>query len=361
MLSLYPPVIDELERRFPAHELPSPVAEGVLDAPLWRNAASPRTTAPHWLARQSRSSLLVAAGQLDGARPGLAVLATARSADGQVRELRTHIETADLVSARISLPASLAAPDAGNWRVVPQEPPADAVLRVSGEVGAIAGLNLEFPASIAPVLEGAADLRIERRGHGFAVMTAAGAEIALDNQAALNRYLGSAATLKWLDQLVARAHGHRIDGFSVEVLSLAGDGQALRAQPVQGAMGDAPWLAAGEQAAVEVSNLSGRSVDLLIMGVDARGQVYPIYPPSSAETNRFESGRPARPSGKRFVLPAPLMRPGGRLLVLAAPARALSAPRLFGAAPVHEPADGLVRGQAAALPEGAVHAASLHW
>ncbi|MFS2168445.1 caspase family protein, partial [Variovorax sp. Varisp62] len=37
VLALYPSVIDELAQRFPTRELPSPVAEGNLDAPLFAN------------------------------------------------------------------------------------------------------------------------------------------------------------------------------------------------------------------------------------------------------------------------------------------------------------------------------------
>ncbi len=52
VLALYPPVIEELEARFPERELPSPVAEGNLDVPLFANSLQPLSTRPAWPARR---------------------------------------------------------------------------------------------------------------------------------------------------------------------------------------------------------------------------------------------------------------------------------------------------------------------
>ncbi|RYY69348.1 MAG: caspase family protein, partial [Comamonadaceae bacterium] len=66
VLTLYPPVIDELAQRFPTRELPSPVAEGNLDAPLFANSPRAASTRPVWRGQRAGATLAVMAGQLDG-------------------------------------------------------------------------------------------------------------------------------------------------------------------------------------------------------------------------------------------------------------------------------------------------------
>ena len=95
VLSVYPPVIDELAQRFPTRELPSPVAEGNLDAPLFANRAQAASTRPVWRAQRSGDTLTLQAGQLDGLvaqhpQRGLATKddGTLRSAQGTLAHLR---------------------------------------------------------------------------------------------------------------------------------------------------------------------------------------------------------------------------------------------------------------------------------
>jgi hypothetical protein len=81
-----------------------------------------------------------------------------------------------------------------------------------------------------------------------------------------------------------------------------------------------------------VRNTSGRSLDLVVAGIDARGALQPVYPDASGETNRFKRGTPEQPAGKRFELPWLDAAGDARLLVMAVPATPFSAPRLFGVA-----------------------------
>ncbi|RZL92746.1 MAG: caspase family protein, partial [Variovorax sp.] len=52
VLTLYPPVVEELAQRFPSRELPSPVAEGNLDAALFANSPRAVSTRPVWRAQR---------------------------------------------------------------------------------------------------------------------------------------------------------------------------------------------------------------------------------------------------------------------------------------------------------------------
>ncbi len=94
-----------------------------------------------------------------------------------------------------------------------------------------------------------------------------------------------------------------------------------------------PSPRAGERLRLNVRNTSGRSLDLVIAGIDARGNLQSVYPDELVgETNRFKRGTPDQPSVKRFDLPWLDAAGDARLLVMAVPATPYSAPRLFGVA-----------------------------
>ncbi|WP_423459007.1 hypothetical protein [Ottowia sp. VDI28] len=360
VLNLYPPVIEELEKRFPTRELPSPVAEGALDAPLLTNAAPTLTTSPQWPAQRSGAKLTIPAGELDGLEQGLIVRVGAQSPDGRISYAQGQVNSLDPGLAQVEVPAALAAlPAATSWVVSPREMPRGATLRASGAIDAVGALSLEYPASVELSNAAPGDLRIERAGKGFQVSSPSNVNVSLASKEQLSAYLQSAATFHWLDRLIGLAGDSRVEGFSAELQLLEGD-RVLRTGP----LGGEPLAlrpSAGQRVAIEALNQSGASVDLRIVGIDARGRRYDIYPASGAEANRFEAGNRERPARKRFELPAALTQPGGRVVVIAAPARPFSSPRLFGVAPVADLADVRVRGQITPPRERQMLAVSARW
>lgn len=360
ILNLYPPVIEELEQRFPSRELPSPVAEGALDAPLLANTLPTLTTTPQWPAQRSGAKLTVPAGELDGLEPGLTVRIGAQSSDGKVSYAQGRMITVDPSHSQVEVPATLAAlPTATTWIVSPYEMPQSAMLRASGAIDAVEALSLEYPASLSLSNASPGDLRIERSAKGFRVTSPSNADVSLATREQLSAYLQSAATFHWLDRLIGLAGDNRVEGFSAQLQLLEGD-RVVRAAPLNGEPASLK-PAAGQRMAIEALNQSGASVDLRIVGLDARGRRYDIYPASSAETNRFESGNRERPARKRFELPAALTQPGSRVVVVAAPARPFTTPRLFGVAPVADLSDVRVRGQITPPRERQVFAVSARW
>lgn len=356
VINLYPPVIEELQQRFPTRELPSPIAEGALDAPLLSNTAPSLTTTPQWLAQRIGAKLTIPAGEFDGLEAGIAVRITAQSPGGRVSHAVARVLSSDASVSQVDVPPALASQHAGSsWIVSPQELPRSAVLRVSGAIDAVGGLSLEYPASIEFSNAEPGDLDIERADSRFKVQSALNAAIEFATKEQLGTFVQSAATFRWLDRLTELANSRRIEGFSANLHLMEGE-RLLRTVALQGAPSP-PQVAAGQRLAVEVLNQSGSSVDLRILGIDARGHRYDIYPASSAETNRFESGSRDRPARKRFELPSEISQSGGRIALVAAPARPITAPRLFGVSP------GLVRvrGQLTPPHERQVQAASLRW
>ncbi|MBY4595606.1 caspase family protein [bacterium BD-1] len=360
VINLYPPVIEELERRFPSRELPSPVAEGALDVPLLTNAAPSLTTAPQWLAQRIGAKLTIPAGELDGLEPGIAVRISVQSPSGRVSHAVARVINTDASVSQVNVPPALAAQHAGSsWIVSPQEMPRGAMLRVAGAIDAVGGISLEYPASIELSSGQPGDLHIERADSRFKVTSALNTAVEFSTKEQLGGFLQSAAVFRWLDRLTELASNRRIEGFSANLQLLEGE-RLLRTVPLQGAP-NPPRVATGQRLAVEVLNQSGSSVDLRIVGVDARGRRYDIYPTSSAETNRFESGSRDRPTRKSFELPAELSQSGGRIALVAAPARPITTPRLFGVSPSFDLTDVRVRGQLTAARERQVQAASLRW
>ncbi len=352
VLSLYPPVIDELEKRFPTRELPSPVAEGALDALVFSNAPAPASTRPVWPAQRAGASLVVRAGLLDGLEPGQAVRVVSVLPDGATRLADARVGAAEMDSARLDVPASLAtASGAAVWSVTPRSDPVEATLRVRAD-RLPDGLALEYPASIRLVPEGgSADVRLVESGAGgsgrlevlaaalYAGDTAPAAEPWPDTDT-LRRRLQSLAQVKWLTRLEALAADGAMDGFSA-VLELAQPGATPRSEPMAGRM-QLKLSAADGTSSLVVRNTSGQSVDLVVVAVDARGAVHTLYPKDSSATNRFERGTRQTPATKKLALPA---WGAGWLAVVASPAQAQSLPRLYGLQARDDGADVRVRGQ----------------
>ena len=374
VVSLYAPVINELEARYPQRELPSPVAEGNLDAPLFAASTAPQSTRPAWPARRAGSQLTLNVGQLDGLEPQQEVRVVATLADGTQRIGITRLEQVELASARTPVPAALAEQNsAALWAVSPVDDPPSVVLRVQAASGAgvPAGLSLAYPAGIRVLRSGDADVRIVDRG-GQAALEVLSPELAAladdsgkpyapPDAQALRQQLLALAQLKWFARLDQLAQGGRLDGFDAVVETWAGD-KLMRSTPAAEARSQ-PALAPGERSVLVVRNGSGQSVDLVVVGVEAGGAIRQVYPPAMSETNRFERGTREQPAHERFELPWLNAQRGGRLLVLAAPAAPFSAPRLFGASPPEATAlaDVRVRGALQPPQQRQVYSALVAW
>lgn len=337
VLEQYAPIVDELARRYPDRELPSPVMEGALDAPLFDDRGVAASTQPVWPARRDGDALQVAAGRLDGLTPGQALQLTAWLPSGVTREFTARADVVGLEATQLALsPTMRGAPEGVWWQVSAPEAPADLALRVHAPPGparqALQGLNLSYPASIGLTESAEAHWLISVRGTGFAVQTAGqGSVRTLPDAVSLRQFLSDQASLRWLQRLADLPQHQTIrplPGFRASLVSGpdslgAWREQALTAQPT----------APTGRAAVEIENSSGASVDLLIVGVTADLRLIPVFPSSLGETNRFERGDAATPARKRFALPPPLIEPGAALLVLATPARPRSPVRLYGFSP----------------------------
>lgn len=349
VLSLYPPVIDELAQRFPARELPSPVAEGNLDLPLFTNPAGAVTTRPLWPARRGGAMLALAAGQIDGLVPGQRVHVTAVLDDGAQREAEAELGDVGLDQSSLRVPDALqGVAGSALWRVQPVAGPAALALQVRAERPLPAGLSLAYPASILSGSDAAADVRVAPAGGGgwrlelLSPALGGPATVPVPDAPALRQRLETLARLKWLERLPALAQGGRVDGLEVQLERWQGS-ELLRADDAlsQAAL---PVPSEGQRIALNVHNTSGQSIDLAVIGIDAQGALRAVYPPDGAESNRFERGTREQPAAKRFDLPW-LAQPGAQLLVVAAPAAPYSGPRLFGAGPPEPVADLRVRGQ----------------
>ena len=371
VLALYPPVIEELEARFPERELPSPVAEGNLDLPLFANSLQPLSTRPVWSAQRVGDQLTLAVGRLDGLDPRQPVRVLATLADGTMRGAQTELSEITLGSARLDLPPTLAALTATTfWTVTPMDPPESIALRVRADKPLPAGMSLAWPAALRTVRDGDADVRWTDLGAAGqrlellspTLVSAAGTPMdTLPDATALRQRLQALAQLKWLLQLNALAGEGQLDGFDAQLEIREGE-RLVRSAPAREAGAKLQPLASTERAVLAVRNTSGQSLDLVIVALDARGAMQTVFPEESSETNRFERGTPQAPAAKRFELPA--LDGGARLLVLASPAAPWSAPRMFG---LHgQSADAVqaevrVRGLPQALKERQVYAALVRW
>ncbi|WP_240651379.1 MULTISPECIES: caspase family protein [unclassified Variovorax] len=339
VLALYPPVIDELAQRFPTRELPSPVAEGNLDAPLFANSGAPASTRPVWRAQRSGDSLAIKAGLLDGLAQQQELRVLAALEDGTVRSAPAAVSQIKLGGAWLAVPAALKdAPGSAFWSVTPVTEPSATALRVRADKPLPAGLSLDYPAAIRPADDVAtADVRwtdLGPSGQRLELLAplfgATVSTVVLPDTAALRRRLQALAQLKWLAQLQSYGKDGQLDGFDAAIEVWNADSM-LRSVPVSQA-GALPPPRTGERLRLNVRNTSGRSLDLVIAGIDARGNLQPVYPDESGETNRFKRGTPEQPSVKRFDLPWLDAAGDARLLVMAVPATPYSAPRLFGVA-----------------------------
>ena len=381
VLDLYPPVIEELESRFPARELPSPVAEGNLDLPIFSNAAAPLSTRPVWRAERAGGSLTLKVGLLDGLEPGQEVRIVATMADGLQRTAQGRLVQADLGSARLAVPAALGElAQATSWSVTPVAEPASAALRVRSDSALPGGISLDYPASIRAAADAQADVRwvdlgaaggrLEVLSPALAAAAQAGAAPAgavVRDAAEARVRLQALAQLKWMSRLAELAKEGRLDGFDA-VLEVRDESRVLRSAEVRDTAGGTLVLRQGERAELIVRNGSGHSIDLVVVGIDAQGILRAVYPEDLGEANRFERGTREAPASKRFALP--WLKPGraARLLVLATPAQARSAPRLFGAGMAEtatnagaNTAELRVRGQLTPERDRQVYGAILRW
>jgi len=361
VLSLYAPVIGELEGRFPERELPSPVAEGNLDAPLFANPAEPLSTQPAWPAQRAGERLAADAGALDGLEAQQPVRVSAVLADGTVREAGARLEAVATANAQLAVPAALRdVPGSALWSVTPLQPPRAALLRVRADRPLPPGISLAWPVSVQAVGEGEADVRLVDAGRGGARLEALQPDLppaAAADAPALRRRIELLAQLKWFSQLAQLGQGSRIEGFEAVLETWEGE-RLLRSDPLPLAPGWAP-PAPGQRLALLVRNASGQSVDLVVLAADAEGALRSLYPEQAGATNRFERGTAQAPALKRFAVPdAPQ---GGRLLVVASPASPHSAPRLFGLQASEPMADLRVRGQPRPEKEHPLLAASVRW
>ena len=362
VLATYPPVIDELAQRFPTRELPSPVAEGNLDAPIFANRAQPVSTRPVWRAQRSGDALVLQAGQLDGlvAQQPLRVLATME--DGTVRSAEGLLLQAYTDKARMAVPPALRElSGAALWNITPLGEPASVALRVRAEQGLPPGLSLDYPASVVAVAEAdGADVHWSAtRLDVLSPTLGAGARPLPADSAAARRHLEMLARLKWLNQLYTIARDAQFDGFDAVFEVWNGD-RLVRSGPARQAGAGLLPLRGGERAVLNVRNATGRSVDLVVVGIDPQGGARQVYPGDPGETNRFKRGTRDAPAVKRFELPW-FNAEGGRLLVLAAPATPYSAPRLFGAGTADGVAQVRVRGALQPDSERQSFAAMVHW
>jgi hypothetical protein len=379
VLSFYPPVIDELAQRFPTRELPSPVAEGNLDAPLFANGAGAASTRPAWRAQRSGDQLVLQAGLVDGLLPPQEVRVSATLDDGTQRSAPSRLAQADSDSARLPVPAPLRdVPGGALWNVSPLAAPAAFALRVRGQPQLQQRLNLDYPASVALLGSAGGDaaeppevrwIELGAAGHRIEVLSpalGAGTQL-LPDAAAARRRIELLARLKWWNRLVAigQAGAAPVEGFDAVLEVWQGD-RLLRSESAQraGASGLLP-LGDGERAALHVRNASGHSVDMVVVGVDADGALRAVYPDDSGATNRFERGTREAPAAKRFELPWLASARGARLLVLATVAGPHTGPRLFGAAPLDTATGGLaglrLRGQPAPDKARQTYAALVRW
>ncbi|CAN5717336.1 hypothetical protein BH11PSE13_BH11PSE13_11250 [soil metagenome] len=336
VLSLYPPIIKELEARFPERALPSPVAEGNLDLPLFVNAQQPLSTRPVWRAQRVGDRLTLPVGRLDGLDARQQVRVHATLSDGTVRDARAALTDIELGGARLDVPPLLATlAGSAQWSVAPIDAADTVALSVLTDKPLPAGISLAWPAGLRAVRDGDADVRwtdLGAAGHRIETISPALAAVAqavihVPDLPALRQRLQALAQLKWFLQLHALARNGQLEGFDAIVEIRDGD-LLVRAAPAQQADGRLAPPAGTERAMLVIRNTSGQSLDLVIFALDAQGALQAIYPEDIGETNRFERGTAQAPAAKRFELPR--QGASSRLLVLASPAVPWSAPRLFG-------------------------------
>ncbi len=369
VLHLYPPVIDELEHRFPNREMPSPVAEGSLDFKLFSNQELSASTRPVWPALRVGAVLTLKTGLLDGLEAQQNVRVLAIQSNGTTLAAEGRLKTVELNTARLDVPPGLAAlSSASSWTITPMSEPAAVSLKVRSDIALPLGLSLDYPVSVKRVNEGAFDVQVSAAtpsGYRLEVMsnnsagTAPSSVHTLADASALQQRLQAVAQWKWLAQLTDLARKKELDGFSA-ILEVSDGTRVLRSERLQAASALKP-LSLNEQAHIVVRNASGQSLDLVIAELDDRGALRTLYPENSNESNRFERGTRQAPSLKRFSLSANAVKAGARLVVIAGLAQPHSQPRLFGVNVRETAGDLQVRGQLTPDKERQVFASLLRW
>lgn len=369
VLTVYPPVIDELERRFPNREMPSPVAEGSLDFKLFSNQELSVSTRPVWPALRTGAVLTVKNGLLDGLEPQQTVRVLAIQNNGTALSAEGRLKTVELNTARLDVPSGLAAlSSASSWTITPMSEPLALSLRVRSDNALPVGLSLSYPVSVKRVNDGGFDVQVSHAApSGYRVeviqSTMAGAAPSstemLPDSAALQQRLQALAQWKWFAQITDLARKTDLEGFSAE-LEVSQAGRILRTDRLHATSAAKP-LAANEQAHLVVRNTSGQSLDLLIAQLDERGTLRTLYPESSNESNRFERGTRQSPSFKRFPISANAAKTGAQLVVVAGLAQPQSAPRLFGISVRETASDVQIRGHLTPDKERQVFASLLRW
>ncbi len=369
VLNVYPPVIDELERRFPNREMPSPVAEGSLDFKLFSNQELSASTRPVWPALRVGSVLTVKNGLLDGLEPQQSVRVLAVQNNGTKLAAEGRLKLVDLNTARLDVPSGLAAlTSASSWAITPMSEPTALSLKVRSDNVLPFGLSLDYPVSVKRVSDGAFDVQVSLAtpsGFRVEVMPShlAGAAPSsvqtLADASALQQRLQAMAQWKWLAQITDLAKKTELDGFSA-MLEVSEGGRVIRNERMQATSALKP-LGSNEQAHVVVRNASGQSLDLLIAEWDDRGALRTLYPENNSESNRFERGTRQTPSSKRFPVSLNAVKAGGRLVVVAGLAQPHSPPRLFGVSVRETANDVKIRGHLTPDKERQVFASLLRW
>jgi hypothetical protein len=331
MLALYPPVIQELQERFPQRELPSPVAEGNLDTQIFANSPEPASVLPAWGAQREGSQLRLSVGRLDGLDAPTTVWVTASLDNGSQRQAVASLTQIFDDSAILAIPSSLASmgKDA-EWTISPTAAPQSLALRVATQQALPAGLSLPWPASIVRVSPNEGNTADVRWNNGNLELLNPDLKRLQSNANSIKAnadVLMRLAQLKWVVQLSSRAQGGGVEGLDIKFQRWQGDRLAATlplADLAQKPLTSIP----GERNALVLRNGSGHSIDLVIMGISADGNLHMIYPATISETNRFEYGTRNSPALKQFDLP--WFTPGSHLLLFASPSAPRSGPRLFG-------------------------------
>lgn len=368
VLARYPAVIDELQQRFPGRELPSPVAEGALDVPLFENSALAASTQPSWPARQRQGRLALEAGQLDGLVSGQTVRLIAQVPGQSVREQTAVLDDVGLGRTSVALPAPWAKlPEATSWQVAAFTTPAPFMLGVHASDAVarqlLPGISLSYPVGLQRVDAAQAQVRVAAADTGFSLAAAGQSARHYPSVRDAQRALTDLAVQRWLQhllQLAAQPQAEPLDGLEMSLWTPSAPDQASQRQALRAAA--RPPLPGAE---IEVRNASGRSVDLLLVGMAADGSLWPLFPSALGESNRFERGDARTPAHKRFALPEPVRAAGGGVLAFATPARPHSVARFQGLSPtvaVEDDAlpDILLRGGATSRGQP-VHAVQVRW
>ena len=369
VLDVYPPVIDELERRFPNREMPSPVAEGSLDVKLFSNQELSVSTRPAWPAVRVGSVLTVKNGLLDGLEAQQSVRVLAVHTNGTRLAAIARLKTVELSTARLDVPSSLAVLSAAHsWVIAPLSEPTAVSLKVRSDGTLPFGLSLFYPASVTRVSDSPFDVQISKlapTGYRLEVMqnnltgAAPSSTNTISEAGALQQRLRDIAQWNWLAHIANIAPKIEWEGFSV-ILEISEFGRVVRSERLQAASAYKP-LRANEQAHLLVRNASGQSVDLLIAELDDRGILHTVYPESSRESNRFERGTRQAPAVKRFPISANSVKSGGQVVVIAGLAQPQSPPRLFGVNLSETTSDVQIRGQLIPSKDRQVFASMLRW